>query len=102
MTGLFDTPASRRTDPNTSKRAEREFTKSGARKSQAERVLAVIRSVPGETYSEIAWHAQLQPIQVMRRLNDLEKAGLIHKSDQRKCRVTGSVCSTWRPGASHG
>lgn len=94
-------PASRRTDPSTSKAAEQAVTRSGRRQKQAEQVLELVRSAPGFTSAELASISeQLDRSQIARRLPELasENINLIHRGKSRRCTVLGTAGVTWWPG----
>ena len=100
MTGqlafLFSVPAARTTDPDTSHEAAARHSASGARGTNAERVLqSMVRGYP-ETFREIALRAGMDCVEVMRRLNDLRRSGLVGIDGKRKCRITGTRMQTWR------
>jgi hypothetical protein len=80
QTTLFDRPetfppASRTSDPATSKAAEQRMNRSGARKTQAEQVLDA----------------------VIRRLGDLTSKGLVCKGENRICTKQKTIMGTWEP-----
>lgn len=87
MTGdLFDTPpATRRSDPDSSKRAEHRVTSSGARKKHAEQALDLVRRFPGQTSKELAKKAAMLGLAVAdrhemaRRLADLKNKNLVRQ-----------------------
>lgn len=90
-------PATRSTDPNSSQEAERRITESGARMSQAESILALVRSRPGKTCVELTEWTDLDRYQVQRRLSDLCAAGRVRKGKRRKCTLKLTSAVTWWP-----
>ena len=91
-------PATRRTDPDSSRQAELEITCSGARVHQAEIVLDLVRRKPGRTSAEYSMHCNLDRWQIARRLPELAAAGLAHKGAMRKCGLSKRSGLTWWPG----
>lgn len=88
------TPASRRTDPETSALAEEEINASGSRKSQQELVFRLVDQRPGHTAQELAQHTHLDRYQIQKRLSEM--TGLkIRRGDAKKCSVTDRKASTW-------
>ena len=89
-------PATHRNDPATSRAAERAITDSGARQTQAEQVLELVRQVSGLTSAELAaYSVTLDRWQVARRLPDLEANGLVRKGKVRRCTCTDKHSVTW-------
>jgi len=96
---LLFAPASRSDDPSTSKDAEQRVTRSGARATQAEQVLALVKRYPGRTSAELAaFSGTLDRWQVARRLPDLERNQLAHRGEPKRCQVTKTGGVTWLPG----
>lgn len=95
QTALTFPPASRRTDPATSRQAEAAVTASGARLTQAELVLGMVRMHGGMASAEQSMHCELDRFQIARRLPDLEANGLIKKGATRTCSITGKASVTW-------
>ncbi|HEX7124167.1 MAG TPA: hypothetical protein VF406_00135 [Thermodesulfobacteriota bacterium] len=99
---VLDVRAARTSDPVTSHVAARAITASGARQTQADQVLALVRLFPDQTAGELAAHSArmddvpLDSVQVTRRLGDLERAGLVTKTGRRHCSIHGRLMSTWR------
>lgn len=91
-------------DPSTSEEAGRRVTASGKRARHAAIVLDLVKAHPGSTYAELAAKQTgpdpLNPHEVMRRLNDLKIAGLVHQAEKRSCRIRGTTMMTWHPGTA--
>ena len=88
-------PAHRNTDPGTSKLAEDSITISGARLTQALKVLGLVKRHTGFTSAELAKISTLDRHMVARRLPDLEHAGYIEKGDTRQCGISHLQAVTW-------
>ena len=99
MTGqlafVWTVPAARTTDPDTAHEAIARHSASGARSTNAERVLAVMRPGHAETFREIALRCGMDPVETMRRLNDLRCAGLVEVGPKRECRIARTRMQTW-------
>lgn len=63
--------ASRRTDPQSSHKAEYDITRSGERTIQSDIVLEAIGQHPGKTSRELTAYCELDRYQIARRANDL-------------------------------
>jgi hypothetical protein len=92
---LCDTPIARNTDPDTSHAAAEFMRASGARATQQQRILDVVRRLPGLTVVELAVQVGLNDHKVGKRLSDLATAQKIGKGDERH--VNGLPYSTWWP-----
>lgn len=92
---LCDTPIARNTDPNASHAAAEFMRASGARASQQQRILDVVRRLPGLTVVEIAVQVGLNDHKVGKRLSDLANAAKIERGDERV--VEGLSYTTWWP-----
>jgi len=89
-------PASHRNDPHTSRQAEAAITESGARQTQAELVLDLVRRHGGLTSAELSLKTlTLDRSQIARRLPDLESNGLVQKGGARQCTVTRKSSVVW-------
>ena len=73
---------SRKTDPATSKEAARNLVKSGAHKTQCDKVYAVLKRFKknGANANEIAARTGMLPHVVLKRLPDLMKKGVAFKT----------------------
>lgn len=74
---MYLPPASRNSDPISSYTAEDNVNQSGARLTQAELVLSIVRAHPGRTSKELALFCKLDRHQIARRLPDLQESGLV-------------------------
>lgn len=98
---LIDPPRSRRSDPPTSRAAAADVA-GAQQQSECNAILDALRtSFLPLSYREI-W-ARLkgriaEPVEVMRRLDDLKKAGLVHPGDKRRCSISGRPSQVWFPG----
>ena len=94
---LFDPPpAARKTDPDTSHRAEWEHTASGARSTHLRMILEKIRVAPGLTCRELAYELPLDAYEISKRLSDLSGAEQIAVNGTRRCRFSNRPARTWR------
>lgn len=101
---LFDTPISRNTDPDTSKRADTKYSL-GRRAVRQWQVLNLVFNYPNHTCGEYARlfvlrHPEM-PICAAaetphKRMSDLHKKGLVERRPPRKCRDSGELAHVWR------
>lgn len=99
LTGdMFDTPpASRASDPESSKAAEHRITASGVRKKHAEQALDLVRRFPGQSSKELAKKAAHLGLavadrhEIARRLADLKNKGLARREKPEG----GGDCRWW-------
>lgn len=99
LPGMFTDELTRhRYVPDTSKAAHREAVAQGRVGDRSEAVLALVLDSPGFTSAELAGtNATLERLLYIRRgLSDLHKSGLVRKSEDRPCQVTGRKCNTWK------
>ena len=97
---LIDPPARARTsDPETSHAAAERHERTGVAASRRLLIEKEVTLRPGQTYREIARAVGLDPVETMRRLNDLELRRIVAKGPVRECTVSTikSRCSTWQP-----
>lgn len=85
----------RRDDPETSHIAAEQHERSGVANTNRNIVLRLVTDNPWSTYRELAECCDLTCNEVMRRLNDLEKSGLIEKGPARNSRVGRGKMLTW-------
>jgi hypothetical protein len=85
----FINPIHHKVDPETSRKAALEITRSGRRATDAELVLDAVRSLPGSTGTEL-YNAidELNLYGVRRRLTDLLARGQVRQGDVRGREVT--------------
>lgn len=88
-------PASRATDPDTSHDAEAKINASGKRDTQSSRVLLAACIRPGRTSAELG--REVGRYIAARRLPELERYGYVVRGEQRKCRESGNMATTWTP-----
>lgn len=97
-----ETPAARRSDPETSHLAAAQHTASGERAYQLAQAVAAVRTLPGRTSFELALATDLDRYMLARRLPEAITAGAVKKGDQRACKVTGRQALTWWPATTSG
>lgn len=93
---IFDPPAARTTDPDTSHEAD-ERNKGGDRDRQCALVLAALEKTPNTTSRELAEYHGLDRHLCGRRLSTLEHRRKVIKGEKRACRFAGTNAYTWRP-----
>lgn len=92
--GLFDLPpATRRSDPPTSRAAE--IAHRLNRQSHCVVLLDAVRKQPGMTSAEYAQWTGLERHEAARRLADLERMGRVRKGTRRACTVNRTEMVTW-------
>lgn len=74
---------SHRHDPHTSKRAAREFVKSGKLKTHFDIIVQAVHDHPGLTAHELERYTGLTYVQIDRRTKDLEDWGRIVRHGER-------------------
>jgi len=82
--------ASRKTDPESSKRVAREIEKSGVLKGQRLIALELVKQYPGRTSKELSQLGTLDRYQLARRLADLLKEKLV-----RRVETQAEDCRWW-------
>ena len=93
---LDSEPRARRTDPPTSHEAASKVARSGAADAHKAMVMRIVHLHPGLTYREIAGALEwTDHVEVMRRLNDLERAARVRKGAARECSTNGNRMATW-------
>ena len=102
---LFDVmnpePSRHRWVPDTSKAAHTALVNAGKVTGRKAEVMAWLQSNPGSTAAELSRHihgdASLEHVLHIRRgLSDLRKEGLVGKSHDRRCAVTGTMANVWK------
>lgn len=98
------TPAYRHTDPDTSRLASDQITRTGVRAAQQAQALAAVRAFPGLTSFELARRSTpaggdmiARRFVLARRLPEVEAARLVRKGPKRQCGVSGKLAVTWLP-----
>ena len=84
----------RRKDPETSHQAAN--AAKGLRAAHSERILELLRSGHVLAAEQLADGLALSPVQVNRRLAELEDSGLIERTDQRHRNRSGRMAVRWR------
>lgn len=74
-----ETPASRSTDPESSREAEQHMNDSGERDRQRQRVLEAVREHSGLTTKHLAQRTGMDRHMVARRMPELERQGLVRR-----------------------
>src|SRR5688572_17308882 len=82
LLAILDLPRSRRRDPSSSVRAERQIKESGALRGQAMIALQLVKDHPGKTSKELAQLGTLDRYQLARRLPELREAKLVWRVEQ--------------------
>jgi len=98
--GLFDRRA-HKSVAATSHAAHRKHLASGANAKQAALALACVKAHADCTITELTRFAAAATPTIdrylfSRRLPELERAGLVVRTGERACHVTGRLCTTWR------
>jgi len=75
----FTAPRSRRSDPASSRRAERDFVESGGPKRHADIIMDLVRQYPGWTAKQLGTLGVLKFEQIDRRTKEMEEAGRIRR-----------------------
>lgn len=104
-------PIAAKADPPTSAKAAAEFTRSGARQRQIDRVVELVRQWPGCTSRELSRLSGVDRHLIAKRLPDARKQGLVanplgdvvkdgkRQPLQRPCRYSGNDCVVWVPAS---
>ena len=93
--GHLANPLARRTDPQTSHAAAREYRDSGKLSESKAEVLDAVRNHGGCTAVELAAKAGLDRYETSRRLADLKNARLVRLGGSRVCEVNKRKMETW-------
>lgn len=92
---LVKTPASRRSDPESSHQAAERLAE--FRVKQYELVAGLLAAFPGEhTSLELAELSGHDRYMIARRLTDARTAGLVENGEARICKQAGTLALTWR------
>lgn len=89
------TPAARRNDIESSYAAASEITKSGVRRAQMDRVVAMVKSTNGMTSRELSVLHGADRYMIGRRLSEAETAQEIEKGPIRICAQGDRKAVTW-------
>lgn len=89
-----ETPAARRSDPESSHEAAEQMVRSGRRQAHVAVVVRAVRENPGLTSYELALVCGLERHEVARRTADAETAGEIEKGPVRR-QANGRSAVTW-------
>lgn len=92
-----ETPAARRTDPETSHAAAEVITKSGERAHQQHQTAAAVKRHPGHTSQELSELTGIDRYTLARRLPECETAGSAKRGAVTECTVTKRKALTWWP-----
>jgi len=83
-------------DPWTSHQAAHWAVKSGLVGSEQQRALGCVVRWPGRTATELAkLVGDADPRRINRRLGELERKGVVHRGNARRCSHTGRAAATW-------
>jgi predicted HTH transcriptional regulator len=85
----FDVPRSRRTDPESSRRAEDQLRRSGVLRGQQKIALELVKAHPGKTSKQLARLGTLDRYQLARRLPELLEMKLVTRTE------TGNLDCQW-------
>ena len=89
--------ATRNSDPETSRIAERETTTSGKRVTNLMKIVNFVKEKPGHTAGEIAKALDMERSEVSKRLADARHLLLLDDGNARLCQVKNSKMMTWYP-----
>lgn len=99
-----ETPAARRTDPESSHLAAEHITANKVRAAQQQDAYAAVRAFPGKTSAELAELTGQDRHQLAKRLPECRTAGMVRnpKDDEgnrilRACTTSGRPAMTWEP-----
>ena len=84
----------RNSDPQTSHKAAQHV--SVFANNHHKRIYEALQTMKDGTFYEIADRCGLQPPSVWRRLNEMEKDGLIQPTGEERRGPTGRMCRVWR------
>lgn len=93
---IVASPSSRRNDPDTSKKADKEITSDGSRAAVLNECLVALMMYPDHTSQEIAKKSGIPNETMHKRLSDLKTIGAAEVVTSRRCEVTGKTASVWR------
>ena len=85
------------TTRETSLKAYQQLIDSGQLKGNQAKIAQAVIKLPDHTSGEICAALEIENVNAWRaRFTELQERGLIQESGQRKCKVTGRTCVTWR------
>jgi len=100
---LFDIPASRASDPDSSHIAERQLKDSGDMGKKRKMVYEALKGNGWLTARELSARSGLDHPTTHKRLPELEALGYVERKRNpigeihlRKCRISGRKCCVWR------
>lgn len=97
-----ETPASRATDPDTSRTAEKKITAGGKRGSHQRTLYEAVLAAPGLTSRQYSQRTGIEYHEVARRLPEVRTAQLIRNGHAVKCPISGNEATTWWPATHEG
>ena len=86
---------SRRTDPLSSKQAEKEINGNGLRNRQQQQVFQAVKKHPQHTSKELCAITGVDRYVVARRLPELEELWDVKRGPMRKCGIGNRMALTW-------
>ncbi|HDZ14329.1 hypothetical protein LCGC14_1069070 [marine sediment metagenome] len=86
---------SRRTDPLSSKQAEKEINGNGLRNRQQEVVFQAVRKYPNHTSKELCAITGINRYVLGRRLPEIEELWDVKRGPMRKCNIGNRLALTW-------
>jgi hypothetical protein len=92
---MFKWPASKNSDPSTSKIADEKITQSGKRESRAYYWAKQVQEFPELTSSELAAITSGDRYECAKRLTDARNLKLVRNGERRLCKVTNNLAMTW-------
>jgi predicted ArsR family transcriptional regulator len=84
----------RNQDPQTSHKAAKQV--SVFANNHHRKIYQALQTIKDGTFYEIAERSGLEPSSVWRRLNELERDGLIQPTGEERRGPTGRMCRVWR------
>jgi hypothetical protein len=91
------TPAARRTDPETSHLAAAHIIANGARGHNQRQAAEAVRNFPGRTSRELAAECKMDRHELARRLPECKRAGAVFIGAVKTCSISGRQALTWWP-----
>jgi len=72
----------RRSDPQSSKRAAKEVVENGTVRNHEEIIVDLLRMYPGSTTKQLASYGPLDRVQIARRMKELEKKKVVRRASE--------------------